>query len=730
MPLLAEASPDRFLDAVEASLTGDSPVIGTMFLQSEAASSLGASSPHFALVWALENLCWSPDYLGRAAAALARLADIDPEPEGRSNPRPAGSLAHIFNLYWPQTSAPRQRRLRVLDRLQQRFPAVAWRLLQAILPGPGLGIPTHRPRWRPWAQDHSDEISPADVIAATAEIVTLLLEHAGADAQRWNDLTARLDTLPVSDRDRVLSALETLDPDSLGEAGQTTVWRTLLELSGRHREFADAPWAMSDDVVDRIQHAAARFTPASLTDLYADLFEHHPRLPDVDPRDYVAYEDALRSARSQAVAAVLDSGGIVALLDLGSKVTLPRAVGWAVAEERGDQVADDLVGRLGMDGPDGQVAQGYAGSRIDAVGLDWIQQQLRRSELTWTTAQQAALLLAVLRPSLELLAIVDECPSQVQDAFWQRVNPVFAELDARPTIAGELIERRRPWAAISALMGLFPAGGQTPNPPDVDLVELTLDRAVTGPADDAEYASSLAWEVGQLLDYLEIAGSNIETRARLEFQFMPLLEFTRPARAFGAALQAQPALFAEIMSIVYRAEGDPADAPVSAERRALADVGIRALKSWHMPPGLRPDGTMDADELRAWISEARRLLAESGRRVIGDQVIGEALANVPAESDGLWPPMPVRDLLEDLESADLDRGLHIGKFNSRGMVTRAVFSGGEQERALATQFRGWADRLADQWPRSAALLRGLAATYETWGRGEDDRSEDYGDRGP
>jgi hypothetical protein len=63
-------------------------------------------------------------------------------------------------------------------------------------------------------------------------------------------------------------------------------------------------------------------------------------------------------------------------------------------------------------------------------------------------------------------------------------------------------------------------------------------------------------EIEQLLDYLENAGSNIEIRARLESQFMPLLEFTRPARTFGAALQAQPTLFAEIMSIVYRAEGD------------------------------------------------------------------------------------------------------------------------------------------------------------------------------
>lgn len=406
---------------------------------------------------------------------------------------------------------------------------------------------------------------------------------------------------------------------------------------------------MPGDVLDRIDHIGARFAPASLIDLYTDLFDHHPRLPDVDPRDYVAYENALRLARQRAVSALLDGGGTTDLLGLGSAVTLPRAVGWAVAEARGDQLADELLRLLGVDGSDGQVASGYAAGRINEGGLEWAEQRFQQTDVTWSAVQQAGLLLAVLRPSLPLLAIAGQRPPDAQELFWQRMNPAIAELDARPAIARELIEHRRPWAAINALMGLLPSGGQAVTPPDVDLVALTLHRAVTGPADDAQYAPSLAWEVEQLLDYLENAESDIETRARLEFQFMPLLEFSRPARALGAALQAQPTLFAEIMSIVYRAEGEPADAPVPAERQALADVGIRALKSWHMPPGLQSDGTMDIDQLRAWVDEARRLLADSGRRVIGDLVIGEVLVYVPVEGDGLWPPLSLRDLLEDLE---------------------------------------------------------------------------------
>ena len=728
LPLLAEASPDRFLDAVESGLKGDDPVLRTMFLDSGAAASFGASSPHFSLVWALETLCWSPDHLSRAAAALARLADIDPEPHGRSNPRPAGSLAHVFSLSWPQTSAPLQRRIAVLDGLRRRSAAVGWPLLRAILSATGIGFPTHRPRWRPWAQGRTDMVDPVEVAAGTTEIVTRLLDDADTDAERWTDLVNHIDSLPISDRDRVLAALEMLDADSLGDSGKISVWRSLVELTGRHRQFTDADRAMPEDVINRVEHAAARFAPESLADLYTNLFDYRPRLPGLDRHDYAAYEDALRAARRNAARAVVDSGGITELLALGSAAKLPAAVGWAAAEACGDWIAHHLLPLLGADGPNGQVAHGYASGRIDTDGLDWIEQQFRRSDVPWTTAQQAGILLAVLRPGRRLLTILRQRPPRVQEAFWRCMNPVRADPDARPTIARELIEWRRPWAAITVLVGSLPSN-QTAEPPDLSLVELALDRAITGQADDAYQAASLAWEVEQLLDFMERANSDVETRARLEFQFMPLLQHTRPARALGEALQAQPTLFVEIMCVVYRAGDDPGDEPVPPGRRALAEVGYSALRSWRTPPGLRPDGTVDVNQLRTWVSEARRLLAGSGRRAIGDIVIGEVLAHIPAETDGLWPSLPVRDLVEDLASTELEAGLRTGRFNSRGMVTRGAQAGGEEERALAAQFRRWAELVADQWPRTGALLRELANEYDAWGRSEDDRVENFGDPG-
>jgi hypothetical protein len=723
LPLLAEASPDHFLSSVEAGLAGNYPILRVMFLDDDSGRSFGVSSPHFSLVWALETLCWSPDHLSRAATVLARLADIDPDPQGRSHPRPAGSLASVFRLALPQTTATPKARLAVLDRLRRHKSESSWHLLLDILPAPGIGFPTHRPRWRSWAQGQDVQPNPAELSTGIAEIVSRLLGDVGSNAGRWIALTNHLPSLPVDDRDRVLASLKSLNPDTLGEQGKADLWRALMKLCARHRQFSNESWSMSGNVVRQIEEIADKFAPASLIDLNVDLFDHHPRLSGVDQRNFAAYDKQLQAARRSAVSNILDRGGVADLLELASTVKVPQAVGWAAAEARGDALAGELLSLFNREGSDYQVARGYSASRIDTEGLEWVERQIDRLGREGTPEEEAGLFLAVTRPSQRLLVLVQRSTSDVQEIFWHRMNPVLAERDAISAIASELVGRRRPWSAVNILVHSGAVLNGIDDPTDIGLVELALERAAIGPADDVMHATSMSWEVKELLDYLERAGSDSETRARLEFLLMPLLQFTRPARALESALRERPGLFVEIISTVYHAEDDPRDEEVPPERRALAEVGFTALRSWHTPPGVQSDGLINTMHLRHWIHEARRLLAEARRLAVGDLVIGEVLAYANADGDGIWPPQPVRDLIEEIASDKLETGIQTGKFNSRGLVTRDPVAGGDQERVLARQFRDWSAQVADEWPRTAVMLRGLAATYERWANREDDQAD-------
>lgn len=473
LPLLAEASPQTFLRAVEEGLAGDDAPMATLFMDSATASLPGVTSPHIYLLWALMVLCWSEVDVSRAAMVLARLAGIDPEPDARNRPRPAGCLADVFGLWSPHTSAPWPLRLAIVDRLRSRWPWITWPLLLAMIPVRfALSPPPHRPQWRDWPQHPPEEVTRDHLMAAVAEIVTRLLDDVGKDADRWSNLLTHLENLPDPDRDRVLAGLDTLEPGELAEPGRTELWRALTDFSQTHRHH---PGGMPEGLVGRVETIAGRFTPSSPVDRHADLFNGHPRFTNLGLDSASDYDTAVREVRRVAVREVLDGGGVGDLLGLGRAVTMPATVGWAAGEIRGEQLADDLVPLLGAEGADGEVARGWAGARVHAEGIEWIRRRLERAGL-WPAAQQAGLLLAAPRPSAAFLTLVGERDEDAQSLFWHRMNPFLADAEIQPTVARELADCGRPWSAMQVLiMHLGVSGGDTAARVDVGLVETVLD---------------------------------------------------------------------------------------------------------------------------------------------------------------------------------------------------------------------------------------------------------------
>ena len=112
---------------------------------------------------------------------------------------------------------------------------------------------------------------------------------------------------------------------------------------------------------------------------------------------------------------------------------------------------------------------------------------------------------------------------------------------------------------------------------------------------------------------------------------------------------------------------------------------------------------------------------ECGRLEPCDSHIGQVLAYAPEDPDGTWPCEPVRNVLEDIKSETLERGLVIGVYNKRGVHLR--IKGGIQEMMLAKKFRDYATIVQSKWPRTGAVLRSLADGYERDAKWEAERDQ-------
>jgi hypothetical protein len=231
------------------------------------------------------------------------------------------------------------------------------------------------------------------------------------------------------------------------------------------------------------------------------------------------------------------------------------------------------------------------------------------------------------------------------------------------------------------------------------------------------------YDIAKLFEKLEAApGITSQTVARLEVPFVSILSHDRPHLALHHEVLQDAATFSDLVTWGFK----PSDGRIEEEhgdeqeRMARADLAWNILYHIRGVPGQRDDGSVDAQMLAAWISEARRLCSERGRANVGDQIIGQILANAPEGADGVWPCEPVRDAFEsNAQRHHLGLGFRIGKVNLRGGTTRGVFEGGPQERAPAARFRRDADALGPRWPFTARLLRSLAENYESEGKNED-----------
>jgi hypothetical protein len=208
-----------------------------------------------------------------------------------------------------------------------------------------------------------------------------------------------------------------------------------------------------------------------------------------------------------------------------------------------------------------------------------------------------------------------------------------------------------------------------------------------------------------------------DTLARLEWAYLPLLQYSgRPAKVLLKALSEQPALFIDLLKAIYgpsEESGVTEPEPEDPERaRALADQAYRLLKLWDRLPGTRDDGTIDEQQLEAWITEVRTLAKGVGREESADSRVGNMLSASPMGADGNWPAEAVRAVIDQFRSKPMIEGFWIGKSNRRGVTTRAPRDGGALERDEAAKYRRWALAISLKHRHTARALNTLAENYE------------------
>lgn len=705
LPALAEAAPEKFLDAVETALSLKPCPFDELFAQEEG----GITGRNYltGLLWALEGLAWDKQYLVRVCVVLGELASHDPG--GQWVNRPSNSLATILLPWLPQTLAPIDKRKAAAQILLDEWPVIAWNLILQLLPGNKQSSSgSHKPKWRKTIPDNWKEgVTRQEYRQQVSFYAEFAVAAAGHKIDRLTALIDRFDDLPQSAFDQLIEVLTSQPVTELPEEQRQSLWDHLTKFTKKHRRFPDAKWALREDLIARLEQVAEQLAPTNPFNLYQHLFTDCDFNLSEEKSDWKEQRKKLETLREKAISEILQHDGFEGVIRFAESVTSPRKVGHSFGIVADDAIEQALLPNF-LDAQDmklKELVSNFIWRRYQVNDWKWCD----NIDKSGWTATQVGQFLACLPFAKEAWDRVSLWLRENESEYWTRTgaNPYQAVSDL-PVAIEKLIENGRPHGAINCLDRMR----RSKQAIDTDQCVRALFAALS--SSEPSYAID-EYRIVDLIKFLQGDPSvSQDELLQVEWAFLSLLD-----RYSGTApltlenkLANDPEFFCEIIRLAYRSEkeGQPEKEPTEKLKK-IATNAWNLLHMWKTPPGTQQDGTFDADCFTDWLQKVKLLCEESGHLKVAVSKIGKVLIHTPADPDSLWIHRTVAAALNDRLAGELRNGFRTGTYNSRG--GHKVDPTGKPERDLAELFRSKADEIENAgFQRFAVTLRSLADLYD------------------
>lgn len=717
LPDLAEAAPDVFMRAIEASpAKPDAPV--TRLLTETSGSGLLGRCWHSSLLWGLERLAWAPDRLARVSLILAHLSHI--KIKGNWTNSPKASLVNIFRPWLPQTSANLNQRIAVLDRLISQEPEVAFDLLDALVHvGHDSESPAARPSWRDDDAGAGHGVTQGEYQGMFIAAADRLIACSEGHSRRIACLIEKIDTFDVARVSSTLALANQFTTPSASDEDKEVIRTVLRKKIHWHRNYDNARGKALNNKLKAVEDLYKRLLPKDLVARHRWLFvDGWPDLPVRIRDDDHSKRDGLRESwRIKALRELYSEHGMSGIDHLAAACA-PQSyyvgLGLSKLDLNVAQLSEWIAEKGGDFAPSEPLTMTISGLlRALAIprSTEMISAVLEKGQKQGWDASKIARFLVLAREERATWDIAVLCGAEVENAYWSTIPGFWlrSDRDDLEFALRRLLTADRPRSALRVCH--FNMGKV-----DARLLAEMLERILKGEESDGSLPDS--YHLGKAVDRLEASGAiDSERLVRLEFGLIPALGYKGEYHASSLynAIMSDPKLFTELICILYKPANIEREHSPSETEQATARIAWHVLHECKHQPGTQPDGIVDLGKFVKFIDETRDLCREADRLEGCDSTLGQILAHAPGGTDGIWPCEPMREVLNRPELEKVRHGLQIGLWNKCGVTSRSLEEGGSQERVLADEYRRHARALQHSYVNLAAALEETAHSDENYG---------------
>lgn len=726
LPLIAEASPESFMNAVKKSLAKEQPEIMDMFMEKD--GFIDKTSHHTGLLWALESLAWLPEYLLDSSLILLTLSRLDPG--GNLSNRPSNSIVEIYKPWHYQTLASYEERMGVLKYITEKERESGWSLLIRMLPNHrGIAHPTHKMRWRMFDNNTNLAYTYQEKWDTHSDVVEILISIFDNDELKFAQLIEEVPNLSLKDRIHVLNwannAYQNIRQVSFSS------WEVLRKILNHHRSHPDTDWALPESELVELENLYDKLQPTNIIDRYIWLFnENWPQFPEgfkYVKNDYEEWniQERIIIEREKAIIIFLEELGLNGTLELRKKVKEPRCLGNTLASVISNQDEVLKVCEFLHDDNDTiSFIHNFIYQKSINENFDWVKSLVY--ELLENNFNNKAIsnVLVPLNQGQQLWDFIASLNHEIQDEYWQNFNPHFYHVsDSEKSMGIEmLLKYKRFFSAIDIASHFVDKVSS-------NLLSETLIKA--GIEESDETPRFRGYKIEKIFEELD-KRSDIEksTLIQLEWLYLPILDSCdtkRNPKILEEELSNNPEFFIEILKWRYIPKNG---ALLEKEREGLSDEVIQnranqashLLHSWKKIPGMKEDNVVDESKLKKWVNKTRELAEGVDRLDVADSEIGKIFAQYP-ENIPEWPQVAIFQIIEDINTRSIKSGYSTAMFNKRGSTTRGPYDGGNIERGNARYFEKLETDLQYKYRNVAEIFKHLKKRYLEDAKREDEEAQ-------
>ena len=701
LPCLAEASPESFLSAVDASIQADPNPFKELFEQEKRGTMIGHNYMT-GLVSALGILAWDKNHLSQCCVFLAKLASIDPG--GNWIERPINLLYSILRLRNPQTSGSIGKRQGAMKAVIKTCPEVAWKLIIGLLSGEIDRLYFIQPIFRKYISESINTKSGEEYDEQVAFYSDMAMEMAGKDGDKLQTYVAIMELLPQPSREKLVDGLSEMK--DIKEELKCKLWPTLARLISRHRNCSEERWAMTETEVGKIEEISERFKPLSPSDRYEYLFTDNDHFMYEDFDNWREGLDKFERQKKEYLLEIIEFGGLEAVLEFSQNVNSPFKLGITLGDISDGKTDCFFLPKLlnSEKEHEKRLIASYISRAYYKRESEWVD-SLDYQE--WNSIQKSEFLVALpfIRETWERVA---KWLGNDEGKYWKRVSPMFLKEDLDMAI-DKLMEYERPRAALYCLSSKFNS-----NKTEIDAKKTIriLNLATQSNEEHFPLEGSRYW-ITEIIKYLqENPAVDKEDIIGIEWKYFQFLDekFCTSPMFLEKELSKNPMVFSNIVEIVY--SRDKLDNTVSTDQKEkIRYQAFQLLNRWKVVPGALPDGSFDPQIFRDWLEKTKKFNQGTDRHNKAMEHIGKILFHSPKDPSGLWIH---KDIAEALDEENMN-AMRLGFcYAETGEMGGWIDPTGEPEKREAKQWEDKADEVdCEGFHRLAISIRkGIVETYE------------------